>query len=76
MYRLIYLTPDNNYHIFDSADNTEIDTKEEILNKQEFDVLCRVDYKRQLIFKKSLSYHEHRDLIDDLIFDPKYVTNY
>jgi hypothetical protein len=75
MYRLIYSTANNNYRTFDSADNTEIDSKDEMLNKQGLDVICLVDYERQLISKKCPNYAQHIDLIDHLIFDPRFVKN-
>jgi hypothetical protein len=76
MYRLIYLTAENTYNIFDSEDNGEMAAKEEVLSQQGLDIVCIVDYKRQFILKKSLKYTQHRDFIDDMIFDPKLVSNF
>jgi hypothetical protein len=39
-------------------------------------VICIVDYKKQNIFNKSKDYSFHRDYIDNLIFDTKYVNNF
>ncbi len=76
MYRLIYLTAENTYDFFDSEDKGLMAAKEEDLTQQGLDVVCIVDYKRQFILKKSLRYTQHRDFIDDLIFDPKLVSNF
>lgn len=76
MYRLIYLIAENTYNMFDSEDNAEIAAKEEKLSLLGLEIVCIVDYKRQFILKKSLKYTQHRDFIDEMIFDPKLVSNF
>jgi hypothetical protein len=75
MYRLIYVTADSNYTTFDSETRSELVATEEMLRQQGFVVLCLVDYESRSISKKSPAYPEHRDRIDELIFDPMFVAN-
>ncbi len=76
MYRLIYFTADNSYSTFDSEKDAEMNEKEKDLIRTGLEVVCLIDYKRHSISKKCPRYAQHRDFIDDMIFDPKFVTNY
>jgi hypothetical protein len=76
MLRLIYLEPSLEYQYFDSESKDKIEDTEVRLQGQGAEIVCLVDYRRQFIFKKSKEYTYHRDFIDDLIFDPQYVTNF
>jgi hypothetical protein len=76
MYRLIYVTADSNYYTSDSETSSELVASEEILREQGFVVLCVIDYESRSISNKSSDYPEHRDRIDDLIFDPMFVANW
>jgi hypothetical protein len=76
MLRLIYLNSLSEYQYFDSESKDKIENIEVRLENQGADIVCLVDYSRQFIYKKSKDYVTHRDYIDDLIFDPQYVTNF
>lgn len=76
MYRLIYFTAENSYSTFDSEKDAEVNEKEKDLKRRGLEVICLIDYIRHTISKKCPKYAQHRDLIDDMIFDPKFVNNY
>lgn len=75
MFRLIYYEPGKAYGNIDSLSQIELIAKEAILNSKHITVVCVVDYAKKLIYKRNKYYDIHRELIDDLIFDPGWSTN-
>jgi hypothetical protein len=76
MYRLIYLNANHDYETFDAPSDIEANQQAEVLRGEGKEIICLVDYKRHAIFKKGENYVHHRDSIDYLIFDTRYVTNF
>jgi hypothetical protein len=76
MWRLIYCGKDRNYGTIDSKSSMEIIALEGMLTLQRINVLCVVDYSRRLILNKRMEFYIHRELIDEIIFDPKIVKQY
>jgi hypothetical protein len=76
MWRLIYCEKDKNYGTIDSKSSMEIIALEGMLTLQHINVLCVVDYARRLILNKRMGFYIHRELIDEIIFDPKIVKQY
>lgn len=76
MYRIIFYHPDNGYGILDSENECEMVATKLLFDKMLLTVICIVDYRKQNIFNKSTDYSFHRDYIDNLIFDTRYVNNF
>jgi hypothetical protein len=76
MYRLIYFVSSEGYRTFDAEDYAEVIFTEAMFRQMFVKIICIVDYRKQAITNKSTDYTFHRDDIDDLIFDLKYVTNF
>ncbi len=76
MLRIVYCQPLAGYATFDGESACTLIAYQGNLYDQFLPVICIVDYNKKLIFNKSGDYKHHRDLIDHLIFDPKYVSQY
>lgn len=76
MFRLIYCEPGSLYRSIDSFSQIELIAKEADLNSKHMTVVCVVDYANKLVYKRNKYYDIHRELIDDLIFDPRVVNKY
>lgn len=76
MYRLIYFEPGVGYKSFDSESDNEILENAGKLKLNQVQVICVVDYIKQCINNKSLDFASHTDGIDEIIFDPLYVTQF
>jgi hypothetical protein len=73
MFRLIYFNPLKGYGTLDSDDDPQILVTGNLLRDNGVNVVCIVDYQQKLILNKSPDYNLHRDFIDDLIFEPKFL---
>lgn len=76
MLRIVYCRLLDEYGTFDAESASTLIAFQANLYVQFLHVICIVDYQKKLIFNKSEDYKLHRDKIDDLIFDPKYVSPY
>jgi hypothetical protein len=76
MWRLIFCENGTHYQTIDSNNSIEIIAAEGILRRKHITVLCVVDYTERLIFSKSKNFENHREFIDEIIFDPKLVEQY
>jgi hypothetical protein len=73
MYKLIYYVPGRPYGTFASYSQMRLIAEEAVLSSKQISVVCVIDYRNKLIFKKCEYYDIHRELIDDLIFTPTWL---
>jgi hypothetical protein len=75
MFRLVYFDPVQGYGSFDSSRYNQILDTDNHLKQEGKKVICIVDYDLKLIENKSPDYCEHRDNIDDIIFDYEFLNS-
>lgn len=75
MFRLVYFDPIQGYGTFDSSRYNQIQDTDNHLKQEGKKVICIVNYDLQLIEHKSPDYCEHRDNIDNFIFDYEFLNS-
>jgi hypothetical protein len=70
MFKLIYYEPGKPYGAIDSNNQVKLIAMESILISKQITIICVVDYANRLLLNKCKYFDIHRELIDDLIFDP------
>jgi ferredoxin-like protein FixX len=73
MFRIIYCEPGKMYQTIDSHNEIEIIANEGLLKCSQCKIICVINYSNQLILNKSSDFDIHRELIDEIIFDPKII---
>jgi len=74
MYRLVYFDPASGYGSSDSNSYSQILDTDRHLKEEGKDVVCIVDYEAKEITHKSRDYPEHRDKVDNFIFDYEFLN--
>jgi hypothetical protein len=75
MFRLVYFDPAQGYGAIDSNRYNQIMDTDNHLKQEGKEVICIVDYDQKMIDHKSADYRQHRDNIDNYIFDYEFLNS-
>jgi hypothetical protein len=73
MVRIIYHIPELGYRVLDRDKHEEILRLEPSLKNANASIVCIIDFKNKLVTNKSSDFIEHRERMDDVLFDQDYI---
>lgn len=73
MVRIIYHIPELGYRVLDRYTHEEILELEPSLKNANASVVCIVDFKNKIVVNKSSDFLEHRERMDEMLFDQDYI---
>ena len=76
MFRLIYFNPSLGYKSIDYRDEAQTSAAETTAKNHNAFIVCVVDYYHKAILNKCPDFNNHREQIDQIIFDPKVMGLY
>jgi hypothetical protein len=73
MVRIIYHIPELGYRVLDRYTHEEILRIEPSLKNANASIICIIDFKNKIVANKSFDFIEHRERMDDILFNKDYI---